>query len=108
MNGSLGTLRITRVEGEIHMVEVSITRRMDQLGRVVLPMEMRRVLDIQPGDSMEVFTADNAIILRKYWRGCVFCANMDHLIEFRGRQVCPECLKELQQEIETEKSFAVG
>ncbi|MBX6351988.1 MAG: AbrB/MazE/SpoVT family DNA-binding domain-containing protein [Thermoflavifilum sp.] len=87
------------------MVEVGITRRLDQLGRIVLPMELRRVLDIHPGDSMEVFTTEDAIVLRKYWRGCVFCGNMDGLIMHRGRQVCPECVEELRKVVDGERSL---
>jgi transcriptional pleiotropic regulator of transition state genes len=89
------------------MMEIGITRRMDQLGRVVLPMELRRVLDIHPGDSMEVFTTEDAIVLRKYWRGCVFCGNMDDLIQHRGRQVCPDCLAELKKGLAAEQQLVL-
>ena len=83
------------------MKSTGIVRRMDMLGRIVMPKAMRRVLGIKTGDALEIFTEDNRIILMKYERGCVFCGS---LLSFRnehdmkmieGKMVCRECIADL-------------
>lgn len=76
-----------------------IVRRIDELGRVVLPMETRRMLDIDDATPLEILLNDEMIILRAYRPGCVFCAAMRELLDYRGRQVCRGCLKALGLEL---------
>lgn len=78
------------------MKATGIVRKLDNLGRIVLPIELRNVLSIQPGDSMEIFTDDGNIILRKYAPGCVLCGNTKNTELFAGKLICRECLDALK------------
>jgi transcriptional pleiotropic regulator of transition state genes len=69
---------------------------MDSLGRIVLPIELRRTLDIAQKDSLEIYVEGNQIILKKYEPTCIFCENSRDIVSFKGKNVCPNCLKELK------------
>ncbi|MCL6522810.1 MAG: AbrB/MazE/SpoVT family DNA-binding domain-containing protein [Firmicutes bacterium] len=77
------------------MKATGIVRKIDELGRIVLPIELRRTLDIQLHDPLEIFLRDDAIVLRKYQVSCVFCGSHENLTTFRKKTVCESCLKEL-------------
>jgi len=79
------------------MKATGIIRKMDNLGRVVLPMELRKILDISEGDGIEIFTDGNKIILQKHNVSCNLCDNdnMDELIDFNGKKICTSCIREL-------------
>lgn len=77
------------------MKSTGIVRKVDELGRIVLPIELRRVMDIQIKDSLEIMTEDDRIILKKYEPSCVFCSSKEHLEEFKGRCICKKCREEL-------------
>jgi transcriptional pleiotropic regulator of transition state genes len=68
-----------------------MTRKVDDLGRIVLPVELRRLHSINTGDALEISVHDGAIVLRKLEHGCVFCDGGDGLSAFRDRQICAEC-----------------
>ncbi len=70
-----------------------IVRRVDELGRIVLPIELRRVLDIREKDRLEIYTEGDTIILHKYAPGCVFCGDADAK-EVRGVRICERCAGE--------------
>lgn len=72
-----------------------MVRRSDELGRIVIPMELRRTLDIKIKDALEIFVDGELIILQKYEPACVFCDNARDVIRFKGKNVCPDCLKEM-------------
>ena len=74
------------------MKSTGIVRKVDELGRIVLPIEMRRTLGIGEKDPLEMYTEKDAIILRKYSPSCVFCGNVNDNIEYRGKRVCKECI----------------
>ncbi len=78
------------------MKTTGIVRQMDSLGRIVLPIELRRTLDIGQKDSLEIYVEGNQIILKKYEPTCVFCENTEGIVSYRGKNVCPACLKELK------------
>ena len=80
------------------MKNTGIVRRIDDLGRVVVPRELRRSLQIENGDEIEIFTEEDRIILKKYKPGCVICGSMDNLVDFRGRPVCGMCRAMLREE----------
>ena len=73
-----------------------IVRRIDELGRIVLPKELRRTYDIGPGDHMEVYTDDDSIILKKYKPGCIICgeSNNDDL-DVKGVTICRSCAEKI-------------
>jgi transcriptional pleiotropic regulator of transition state genes len=77
------------------MKATGIVRKVDQLGRVVLPIELRRTLDVAEKDALEIFVDGDAIMLKKHVPGCVFCSNVDKLIDFQGRKVCKDCTAKL-------------
>ncbi len=74
------------------MKTTGIVRRLDELGRVVLPIELRRSLDIGEKDGLEIFVDNDRIILRKYQPACIFCGNANDVGKFKGKTVCRECL----------------
>ena len=78
------------------MKTTGIVRQMDSLGRIVLPIELRRTLDIAQKDSLEIFVEGDQIILKKYEPSCVFCGNSRDVVSFKGKNVCPDCLKGLK------------
>ncbi len=79
------------------MKSTGIVRKVDELGRIVLPVELRRIMDIQIKDSLEIMTEDDKIVLKKYEPRCVFCGSKENISEFKGRCVCENCVKELMQ-----------
>jgi transcriptional pleiotropic regulator of transition state genes len=76
------------------MKAMGIVRRIDDLGRIVVPKELRRSLELAEGDPVEIFVNGRDIILRKYERGCTFCSVLegDH-IEVKGKLICSDCRK---------------
>lgn len=81
------------------MKSTGIVRKVDELGRIVLPIELRRTLDIAERDSLEIYVDGPSIVLRKYQPACIFCDDAKDVINYRGKNVCPNCIKALQQEI---------
>ena len=77
------------------MKSTGIVRKIDELGRIVLPIEMRHTMHIEPRDSMEIFVDGNSIILRKYEQECIFCGSTKKVSVFKDRSVCENCRKEL-------------
>ena len=75
------------------MKSTGIVRKVDELGRIVLPIEMRRTLGITQKDSLEMFSDGEAIILRKYSPACLFCGSTQDNIEYRGKRVCMNCIE---------------
>ncbi len=77
------------------MKATGIVRKIDDLGRVVLPIELRRTLNIDIKDPVEIFVEGDLIILKKYEPACVFCGEANDVENFRGKNVCHKCAKEL-------------
>ena len=70
---------------------------MDELGRIVLPIEMRRTLDIAEKDSLEIYVEGTSVILKKYKPSCIFCDSNKDVVQFKGKNVCPKCLREIAE-----------
>ncbi len=79
------------------MTSTGIVRRIDSVGRFVLPIELRRTLEIADNDSLEVFIEDNTIILKKYQPACIFCGNARNVNNYKGKNICTACLQELKE-----------
>ena len=77
------------------MKSTGIIRKVDELGRIVLPIELRRTLDIEERDELEIFMENDRIILQKFEPACVFCGSAQGLITFRGKNVCRGCAEKL-------------
>ncbi|MFZ5639440.1 MAG: AbrB/MazE/SpoVT family DNA-binding domain-containing protein [Bacillota bacterium] len=73
------------------MKSTGIVRKVDELGRVVIPIELRRTLGIDEKDALEIYVDSEKIILKKYEPACIFCGNADNVQHFRGKNVCREC-----------------
>lgn len=78
------------------MKATGVVRQLDRLGRIVLPVELRRTMDITTGDSLEIFVDGNMIVLKKYQPCCVFCMDAGNVKPYRGKLICERCLQELR------------
>lgn len=77
------------------MKATGIVRKVDELGRIVLPIELRRTLDIEEKNSLEIYVDGNSVILRKYEPTCIFCGDGEDVSIFKGKNVCAKCRREL-------------
>jgi len=78
------------------MKSTGIIRKIDTLGRIVLPIELRRHMKIDTGDDIEIFVEGNTIVLEKYSPTCIFCGSEEQLVEFCEKSVCAACRKKLK------------
>lgn len=79
------------------MKSTGVVRKLDNLGRIVIPKELRTVLGIDIGDSLEVYTEGDQIILHKYAPGCVFCGEAANTTLLHGKRVCQKCIAEISE-----------
>ncbi len=77
------------------MKSTGIIRRVDELGRVVIPMEIRNQFNIVEKDPIEIYVNDSSIILKKFEPNCVFCGSTENLVEYKNKLVCEKCSKGL-------------
>lgn len=77
------------------MKSIGIVRRVDELGRIVLPIELRRTLDIAERDPLEIYVDGTSIILKKHECACVFCGSTKNVTLFKEKNICDACLQEL-------------
>ena len=78
------------------MKATGIVRKVDELGRIVLPIELRRTLDIEIKDPIEIYVDGDYILLKKYEPACIFCGNAKNVKRIHDKNVCGECVKEMQ------------
>ena len=78
------------------MKSTGVVRKVDELGRIVLPAELRKSMDIQIKDALEIFTEGDRIILQKYHPACVFCSNVENVVYFNDKRICSECLEKIK------------
>ncbi|HBM75590.1 MAG TPA: AbrB family transcriptional regulator [Clostridiaceae bacterium] len=78
------------------MKSTGIVRRVDELGRVVIPIELRRTLDIAEKDALEIYVDGEQIILKKYEPACIFCGQAKDVLQYKGKNICRKCLEELK------------
>lgn len=92
----LGLLfREIKVLGDCTVKSTGIVRKVDELGRVVIPIELRRTLGIGEKDALEIYVDGDRIILKKYEPACIFCGQADEIIHFKGKNICPACIAEM-------------
>ncbi|SJZ99788.1 AbrB/MazE/SpoVT family DNA-binding domain-containing protein [Selenihalanaerobacter shriftii] len=78
------------------MKSTGIVRKVDSLGRVVLPAELRTNLNIESKDPLQIFVDKGKIIFKKYEPACIFCGNAGNTIEFKNKIICEDCLDNMQ------------
>ncbi len=80
------------------MKPIGVVRKVDELGRIVLPINIRQSMEISSGDAIEIFADDNKIILQKYHPACIFCDNANDIVYFNGKRICEDCLSKIKNE----------
>lgn len=78
------------------MKSLGMVRPIDTLGRIVVPIEIRKMLDLKAGDGVELFSDKDRIILKKYAPSCVFCGEADNVITYKDKKICKDCLAEMK------------
>ncbi len=78
------------------MKSTGIVRKIDTLGRIVLPIELRRIMGLNIKDPVEIFVSEDSIILKKYQPTCMFCNSADDTIIFKDKKICKKCLTEIK------------
>ena len=78
------------------MKATGIVRKVDELGRIVIPMELRRNLDIAEKDALEIYVDGEQIILKKYEPACIFCGDARDVINYKGKNICQNCLQQIR------------
>lgn len=81
------------------MKSTGVVRKVDELGRIVLPIEIRKSLDINVKDPVEIFVDNERIVLQKYYPACIFCGNADDIVFFNGKRICSACLEEIKNKL---------
>jgi transcriptional pleiotropic regulator of transition state genes len=77
------------------MKSTGIVRNIDELGRIVVPKEIRKKLGIANTDPVEIYVDGDKIILTKYIPVCHFCSGSENIVEYKGKQICKSCIAEL-------------
>ena len=78
------------------MKSTGVVRKLDDLGRITLPIELRRNLDIAEKDALEVYVDGEQIILKKYEPACIFCGEAKNVVNYKGKNICRKCLSGLE------------
>lgn len=82
------------------MKNTGIARRVDELGRIVLPKELRRTMNIKEGDPLEIHVDDNSIVLKPICPDdCIYCHSDKNLVGEPGKYICPKCIEKLRREV---------
>ena len=79
------------------MKSTGVVRKVDELGRIVLPISIRQTMDINEKDPLEIFTDENRIILQKYHPACEFCNDVDNIVYFGEKRICRSCIESLKK-----------
>lgn len=77
------------------MKSAGIVRKVDQLGRIVIPIELRRIFNIAKRDSIEILVEGDQIVLQKYQPTCTFCGGRKDIVILKGKNICKNCLKDI-------------
>ena len=78
------------------MKATGIVRKVDELGRIVLPIELRRTLGIEVRDPLEIYVDGESIMLKKYVPACILCGESGELVEYKGKKICRSCIEKLK------------
>ncbi len=78
------------------MKSTGIVRKIDDLGRMVIPIELRKTMNIDRKDPMEIYVDNEKIILKKYEPACIFCGNAENTFDFKGKTICSDCANSMK------------
>ncbi len=78
------------------MKSTGVVRKVDELGRIVLPIELRKLMDINVKDAVEIFTDGDSIILKKYMPACIFCGDAADVVYLGEKRVCRRCIEKIK------------
>ena len=78
------------------MKSLGTVRKIDELGRIVLPIETRRRLNLEPKDPVEIFVEKDRVVIKKYEPACILCGEMNDIVDFKDRKICKKCLADIQ------------
>lgn len=81
------------------MKSTGVVRKVDELGRIVIPIELRRTMGIEEKDALEIYVDTEKIILKKYEPACIFCDNAEDVLNYKGKNLCRACLTELSKQV---------
>lgn len=81
------------------MKSTGIVRKLDELGRIVLPIELRRTLNLAEKDAVEIYVDGENIILKKYQPNCTFCGEGKNLVDYKGKMICSKCAKAIYDKV---------
>ncbi len=79
------------------MKSTGIVRKVDELGRVVIPIEIRNKFNIVEKDPIEIYVDGTSIVLKKFEPNCIFCGNTKNLIDYKDKLICPKCIKQIKE-----------
>ncbi|URZ06433.1 AbrB/MazE/SpoVT family DNA-binding domain-containing protein [Clostridium felsineum] len=79
------------------MKSTGVVRQLDPLGRIVLPIEIRRTFDLKEKDALEIYVDGENIVLKKYNPACIFCGEASEVVNYKGKKICKKCLEELRR-----------
>ncbi len=80
------------------MKSTGIVRKVDELGRIVLPKELRKMFDIDHKDPIEIYVDGDCIVLKKYEPACIFCESATDVVNFMDKRICRECISKIKGE----------
>jgi transcriptional pleiotropic regulator of transition state genes len=80
------------------MKSTGFVKKIDELGRILIPKELRSSMELDSKDALEMFVDGDRIVLQKYQPACIFCNNADNIIFFEGRRICASCLSKLKSQ----------
>lgn len=80
------------------MKSTGITKKIDDLGRLIIPKEIRNTMNLNINDSLAFFIEGDFIILKKYNKDCIFCGNTENILNFKDKYVCKDCIKKLKND----------
>jgi transcriptional pleiotropic regulator of transition state genes len=95
-NKRILTIKNSNERKVIIMKATGIVRKIDELGRVVLPVELRRTMDIKEKDALAIYIDEESIILKKYNPVCVFCGEAKNVTDYKGKNICPACKADIK------------
>jgi len=81
------------------MKSTGVVRKVDELGRIVIPIELRRTMGIEEKDALEIYVDNEKIILKKYEPACIFCGNAEDVQNYKGKNICSHCLTEIAKAV---------